>query len=87
MLFPLAAVKQKAKEGLEGLAGALFYPSVKRSPRAFGFCVRLDCAGCLRGKKGLLFLLAFKRKRIQEILMIYPLIAAGWLFTFSWMKK
>ncbi len=27
MLFPLAAVKQKAKEGLVGLAGALFYPS------------------------------------------------------------
>ena len=65
MLFPLAAVKQKAKEGLDGLAGALFYPSVKRSPRAFGFCVRLVCAGCLGGKKGLLFLLAFKRKRFQ----------------------
>jgi hypothetical protein len=45
--------------------GALFYPSVKRSPCAFGFCVRLDCAGCLGGKKGLLFLLASKRKRIQ----------------------
>jgi hypothetical protein len=82
MLLPLAAVKQKAKEGLVGLAGALFYPSVKHSPCAFGFCVRLVCAGCLRGKKGLLFLLVFKRKRIQGILMIYPLIAAGWLFNF-----
>jgi hypothetical protein len=63
--LPSASVKQKAKEGLERLAGALFYPSVKRSPCAFGFCVRLDCAGCLRGKKRLLFLLVFKRKRIQ----------------------
>jgi hypothetical protein len=60
MLLPLAAVKQKAKEGLVGLAGALFYPSVKRSPCAFGFCVRLDCAGCLRGKKRLLFLVCLK---------------------------
>jgi len=77
MLLPAAAVKQKAKEGLERLGRALFYPSVKRSPCAFGFCVRLLCAGCLRGKKGLLFLLAFKRKRIQGILMIFPLIAAG----------
>jgi hypothetical protein len=65
MLLPAAAVKQKAKEGLVGLGRALFYPSVKRSPCAFGFCVRLDCAGCLRGKKRLLFLLVFKRKRIQ----------------------
>jgi len=65
MLLPAAAVKQKAKEGLERLGRALFYPSVKRSPCAFGFCVRLDCAGCLRGKKRLLFLLVFKRKRIQ----------------------
>jgi hypothetical protein len=87
ILLPAAAVKQKAKEGLVVLGGALFYPLVKRSPCTFGFCVRLVCAGCLRGKKGLLFLLAFKRKRIQGILMIYPLIAAGWLFTFSWMKK
>jgi hypothetical protein len=39
------------------------YVSVKRSPCAFGFCVRLVCASCLRGKKGLLFLLAFKRKK------------------------
>ncbi|WP_395626388.1 hypothetical protein, partial [Daejeonella sp.] len=30
--------------------GALFYPSVKRSPWAFGFCVRLVCAGCLSPK-------------------------------------
>ena len=45
------------------MEGALFYPSVKRSPCAFGFCVRLVCAGCLRGKNRLLFLLAFKRKR------------------------
>jgi hypothetical protein len=37
--FSPAAVKQKAKEGLERLGGALFYPSVKRSPCAFGFCV------------------------------------------------
>jgi hypothetical protein len=65
MLLPAAAVKQKAKEGLERLGRALFYPSVKRSPCAFGFCVRLLCAGCLRGKKGLLFLLAFKRKGFQ----------------------
>jgi hypothetical protein len=65
MLLPAAAVKQKAKEGLERLVRALFYPSVKRSPCAFGFCVRLDCAGCLRGKKRLLFLLAFKRKRFK----------------------
>jgi hypothetical protein len=65
MLFPSAAVKQKAKEGLVGLGGALFYPSVKRSPWAFGFCVRLVCAGCLRGKKSLLFLLDFKRKRFN----------------------
>jgi hypothetical protein len=65
MLLPAAAVKQKAKEGLVSLGRALFYPSVKRSPCAFGFCVRLDCAGCLRGKKRLLFLLVFKRKRIQ----------------------
>jgi hypothetical protein len=42
MLFPPAAVKQKAKEGLERLGGALFYPSVKRSPCAFGFCVWWD---------------------------------------------
>ncbi|WP_395626410.1 hypothetical protein, partial [Daejeonella sp.] len=42
--------KQKAKEGLVGLGGALFYPSVKRSPWAFGFCVRLVCAGCLSPK-------------------------------------
>ncbi len=86
MLFPLAAVKQKAKEGLERLGGALFYPSVKRSPWAFGFCVRLVCAGCLRGKKRLLFLLAFKRKRIASIgfkrliaiiRTVCPLIAAG----------
>jgi hypothetical protein len=56
-----AAVKQKAKKALIVLAGALpacpvgrFYVSVKRSPCAFGFCVRLVCAGCLRGKKGLL---------------------------------
>jgi hypothetical protein len=27
MLFPSAAVKQKAKEGLEFMGGALFYPS------------------------------------------------------------
>jgi hypothetical protein len=60
MLLPAAAVKQKAKEGLERLGRALFYPSVKRSPRAFGFCVRLDCAGCLRGKKRLLFLVCLK---------------------------
>jgi hypothetical protein len=65
MLLPSAAVKQKAKEGFVGLGGALFYSSVKCSPCAFGFCVRLDCAGCLGGKKGLLFLLAFKRKRIH----------------------
>jgi hypothetical protein len=65
MLFPSAAVKQKAKEGIVVWGGALFNPSVKRSPCAFGFCVRLLCAGCLRGKKGLLFLLAFKRKRFQ----------------------
>ena len=65
MLFPLAAVKQKAKEGLVGLGGALFYPSVKHSPCAFGFCVRLVCAGCLGGKKSLLFLLDFKRKRFN----------------------
>jgi hypothetical protein len=63
--LPAAAVKQKAKEGFMGLGRALFYPSVKRSPRAFGFCVRLDYAGCHRGKKRLLFLLVFKRKRIQ----------------------
>jgi hypothetical protein len=62
--------------------GALFYPSVKRSPCAFGFCVRLLCAGCLRGKKRLLFLLDFKRKKIQDILMIYPLLAAGAYFFF-----
>jgi hypothetical protein len=37
--FSPAAVKQKAKEGLARLGGALFYPSVKRSPCAFGFCV------------------------------------------------
>jgi len=60
MLLPAAAVKQKAKEGLVGLGRALFYPSVKRSPCAFGFCVRLDCAGCLRGKKRLLFLVCLK---------------------------
>jgi hypothetical protein len=65
MLLPAAAVKQKAKEGLVGLAGALFYPSVKRSPCVFGFCVRLVCAGCLGRKKGLLFLLDFKIKKIQ----------------------
>jgi hypothetical protein len=50
MLLPAAAVKQKAKEGLERLGRALFYPSVKRSPCAFGFCVRLLCAGCLSPK-------------------------------------
>ena len=48
--FPSAAEKQKAKEGLVGWGGALFYPSVKRSPCAFGFCVRLVCAGCLSPK-------------------------------------
>jgi hypothetical protein len=58
--LPAAAVKQKAKEGLVGLGRALFYPSVKRSPRAFGFCVRLDYAGCHRGKKRLLFLVCLK---------------------------
>jgi hypothetical protein len=50
MLFPSEAVKQKAKEGLVVLGGALFYSSVKRSPWAFGFCVRLVCAGCLGPK-------------------------------------
>ena len=60
--FPSAAEKQKAKEGLVGWGGSLFYPSVKRSPCAFGFCVRLVCAGCLGGKKGLLFFFGIKRK-------------------------
>jgi hypothetical protein len=50
MLLPAAAVKQKAKEGLVVWRGALFYPLVKRSPCAFGFCVRLVCAGCLSPK-------------------------------------
>jgi hypothetical protein len=81
MLFPLARpvpgtdgqlLNKRRKKALIVLAGALpacpvgrFYVSVKRSPCAFGFCVRLVCAGCLRGKKGLLFLLAFKRKKIS----------------------
>jgi hypothetical protein len=50
MLFPSAAVKQKAKEGIVVWGGALFYSSVKRSPWAFGFSVRLVCAGCLSPK-------------------------------------
>jgi hypothetical protein len=50
MLFPLAAVKQKAKEGLVVLAGGIVLPFLKRSPCAFGFCVRLVCAGCLGPK-------------------------------------
>jgi hypothetical protein len=70
MLFPLARpvpgtdgqlLNKRRKKALIVLAGALpacpvgrFYVSVKRSPCAFGFCVRLVCAGCLRGKKGLL---------------------------------
>ena len=67
MLFPLAAVKQKAKEGLVGLAGALFYPSVKRSPCAFGFCVRLVYAGCLRGKKGFCFFWPSKEREFKAM--------------------
>ncbi len=69
MLFPFAAVKQKAKEGLVVLAGALFYLSVKRSPCTFGFCVRLVRAGCLgpkdsfgEGKNAFLFF-GIKRKK------------------------
>ncbi len=67
MLFPLAAVKQKAKEGLERLGGALFYPLVKRSPCAFGFCVRLVCAGCLGGKKGFCFFWASKERYFKAM--------------------
>jgi hypothetical protein len=45
--------------------GALFYVSVKRSPCAFGFCVRLVCAGCLRGKKGFCFFWPSKERNIS----------------------
>ena len=48
------------------MGGALFYPSVKRSP-CFAFCERQVCAGCPVGKIGLLFLLAFKRKKYQRL--------------------
>jgi hypothetical protein len=73
MLLPAVAVKQKAKEGIVVWGRALIYPSVKRSPWAFCFCVRFVCAGCLspkdsfgEGKKGLLFLLESKERDSRQ---------------------
>jgi len=67
VLFPSAAVKQKAKDrpGVDGRGIGLRFS--KTQPVCFGFCVRLVCAGCLAGKDRLLFLLAFKRKKNQRM--------------------
>jgi hypothetical protein len=78
MLFPSAAVKQKAKEGFVGLGGALFYSSVKRSLCAFGFCLRLVCAGCLGGKKGFCFFWTSKER--EFIFFGFGFYKGNWSF-------
>ena len=89
---PEQLLNKKQKNGLVKMGGALVYVSVKRSPCAFGFCVRLVCAGCLRGKKGFCFFWPSKERNISACVALrfygwFPAHSRGGLFTFSLMKK
>ena len=89
MLFPPAAVKQKAKEGLARLGGGIVLPFSKTQPVRFWLLcvVGMSSKGLPWSRKnGLLFLLAFKREGIHfcfvvnstiVILLTFPLKAAG----------
>ena len=53
--MPAAAVKQKAKEGLVGLGGALFYPTVNAAPVFLVFVCGWYAPAALEKKKVFFF--------------------------------
>jgi len=64
MPFPPAAVKQKAKNGLVREEGALFYPSVKRSPCVLLFVCGWIAPAALWEKIGFCFFWPSKERNI-----------------------
>jgi hypothetical protein len=65
MLFPSAAVKTKGERGPRAFGRGIVLPFSKTQPVRFWLLCVVGQSQLPKGKNGLLFLLAFKRKRFN----------------------